>query len=211
MKEFIAGRRVAIITDPPYGVKWKTPSGFKNKRATPFYGEGAGILNDDAPPDVRFLLEAAKDVIIWGGNYFADQLPPKASWIIWDKRGGRRDLHGKFDQADCELAWCTDGRPARIHAQLWCGMIKEHCPTERRRVHPTQKPIALMEFCIRRCPKAAVIIDPFMGSGTTGVAALRQGRDFVGIELDEKYFSVAARRLKDEEARLASEPELELS
>ena len=211
VKKFVAGRRVAIITDPPYGVKWKTPSGFKGKRrATSFYGEGAGIKNDDGPPDVRFLLETAEDVIIWGGNYFADQLPPKPSWIVWDKRGGRREFHGKFDQAYCELAWCSDGRPARIHAQIWCGLVKEHCPTERVRVHPTQKPIALMEFCIRRFQTAEIILDPYMGSGTTGVAALRQGRAFIGIEIDKRFFCISAQRIKDEYKRLTEEPKLNL-
>jgi hypothetical protein len=141
------------------------------------------------------LLALGIPAILWGGNHFANQLPASQSWLTWDKRCA--DYSN--DQADCEMAWTNLGFPARMFRHIWNGMLRG--PESRTpRVHPTQKPVALMEWCLGFLPDAKTILDPFMGSGTTLVACQRMGRAGTGIELDPDYFDIACRRV-DEVAR----------
>ena len=192
------GRFDAVVTDPPYGISYKPRAMRPGKRRehAAIYGRKE-IHGDSIAPDVTGLLHLANEAIIWGGNYFADQLPPKASWLVWDKKGGNASFHGATTFADCELAWCSDGRPAMIHQQIWSGLVRQGIEASAPRCHPTQKPIALMEWCLKRLPKAKTILDPFMGSGTTLVACQRMGRHGTGIELDEGYFEIACKRVRD--------------
>ena len=138
----------------------------------------------------------ADSVIAWGGNHFADKLTASSAWLIWDKRAASGHSN---DFADCEIAWTNLGTVARIFRHHWDGMMKA---SERgiARVHPTQKPIALMEWCLGFVPDAVTILDPFAGSGTTAVACQRLGRECTAIELDPDYFDIACRRV-DEAAR----------
>lgn len=141
---------------------------------------------DSCRPDsetIRQFIGISAEQIIWGGNYFADILPPKMRWLIWDK--GQRN----FSLADCELAWTSQDKAARVFTFTRGSALKESVN------HPTQKPVALMEWCLGFLPEAQTILDPFMGSGTTGVAAARLGRAFTGIELDPEYFSIACDRM----------------
>jgi DNA modification methylase len=131
---------------------------------------------------------AGKWAIIFGGNYYS--LPPSSCWLVWDK------LNGNSDFADCELAWTNLPKAVRRIRFMWNGMFRQN--GEGRGDHPTQKPIDVMKWCIERLPDdSRVILDPFMGSGTTGVAAVKLGRKFTGIEIDPKYFDVACRRIAD--------------
>ena len=175
----------AVVTDPPYGIGADKAASKKNgKWRWTFYGE----TNWDAtrpPPDVfDLILKSAKEQIIWGGNYFTDLLPPTMQWLVWDK--GQRN----FSLADCEFAWSSQQRAARIFD------YPRSLALQDGKEHPTQKPIALMKWCIDMLPKAQTILDPFLGSGTTGVAAVQMGRKFIGIEREERYFEIACKRIE---------------
>jgi DNA modification methylase len=137
---------------------------------------------------MELVLQAGKNSVVWGGNYFPDMLPPipKAKWLIWDK--GQEG----FSLADCEMAWCSfEGAIRRINYARAKAM-------QDGKQHPTQKSITVMKWCISQLPKPSeTILDPFMGSGTTGVAAVQMGRKFIGIEREPKYFDIACKRIED--------------
>lgn len=125
--------------------------------------------------------------------HFADRLPVSAAWLVWDKRDGMTSNNN----SDVELAWASCGGSARLIRHLWNGMLKAS-EREDRRAHPTQKPVAVMRWCIEQLPSdCKTIFDPFMGSGTTGVAAVKMGRNFTGIEIDPTYFDVSCRRIAE--------------
>ena len=166
----------ACVTDPPYGIGF---DGGKVGRA-----EYEKLDWDSEAADVRFIIEREWPAIIWGGNYFA--LPASAKWLVWDKRNDQTTF------ADCELAWTNLDGAVRQFRWMWSGPYQQQ---REERWHPTQKPLALMKWCVAFIPKAEVIFDPFMGSGTTGVAAVQMGRDFIGIEREESYFEIACRRI----------------
>jgi hypothetical protein len=154
---------------------------------------------DESRPDpaVFDAIRAATDQqIIWGGNYFTDLLPPTMQWLVWDKC--QRD----FSLADCEFAWSSQPAAARIFSYS-----RPHALRDGRE-HPTQKPIELMKWCLGFLPAKATILDPFMGSGTTGVACVNLGRSFIGIEREPTYFDIACRRIEEayRQPRLFEEP-----
>jgi site-specific DNA-methyltransferase (adenine-specific)/modification methylase len=191
-------RPAAVITDPPYGIGYVPRDTSKEKRGGngTSYGR-VGLVEDDAAGDISFVLDFPFS-IVWGGNYFAHQLPPVASWLIWDKKGGNPKFHGTLTFADCEMAWCSDGKPARIYQHIWSGLVRQGEEANTPRVHPTQKPVALMRWCLSRCQDSSLeIFDPFMGSGSTGVAAMNLGRRFIGIEIEPRYFDIACRRIEE--------------
>ena len=136
-------------------------------------------------------------LIFWGGNHYASRLPDSRGWLVWDKRGDPK-FYGKTTFSDCELAWTKGaGNAARMYKQIWNGIVREGEPAKvnQGRQHPTQKPVRLMEWCIGFFPDS-VILDPFMGSGTTGVACANLGRKFIGIEIEPKYFDIACERIE---------------
>ena len=178
----------AVITDPPYGINENHKKvASRGKLAAPKdYGE---FDWDIAPPPTE-LINAIRNKATWsaffGGNYF--ELPPTSCWLVWDK------LNGDNDFADCELAWTNWPKAVRRLQWRWNGMIRQG---NEERYHPTQKPLGVMKWVIDLCPKADTILDPFMGSGTTGVAAIQMGRKFIGIERDPKYFDIACERINN--------------
>lgn len=179
----------ACLTDPPYGIgenHKKVAS--RGKLAAPKdYGE---FDWDSAPPSretISQLFVMSKWVIIFGGNYF--HLPPTSCWLVWDKQNGENDF------ADCELAWTNLPKAVRRIYWRWNGMIRRG---DDIREHPTQKPEGVMSWCLEQLPAdVTTILDPFMGSGTTGVAAVRAGKKFIGIEREPKYFEIALRRISE--------------
>lgn len=179
----------AVITDPPYGISWATPEGPGRKPQR-------RIAGDDGPFDCSRLLGIAPQLIAWGANHFAPTLPRSAGWLVWDKRV----TDWSNDQSDCELAWTNVLTTARIFRMNWGGggCIAGENGAGVGYLHPTQKPVALMRWCIGMT-KGETILDPFMGSGTTGVAALRHGRKFIGIEIDPNYFDIACQRIDAEQ------------
>ena len=185
----------ALITDPPYGIRADTG---QEKRAWKRHGNALtesrsyGVTNWDNSPPPAWLLEQARALarwhVIFGGNYFS--LPVARCWLVWDKDNGTNDY------ADCELAWTNFDKPVRRLSFRWHGMLTEPgCPKECRE-HPTQKPEPVMRWAIMQAPQdVRTILDPFMGSGTTLVAAKRLGRKAIGIEIEERYCEIAAKRL----------------
>jgi site-specific DNA-methyltransferase (adenine-specific) len=189
---------MAVLTDPPYGIRWNCEhSGFNTSRKRDGFSrwrrdaEFPPIIGDDETFDPTPWLIGS--IAMCGANYFAHRLPPSRCWITWDKRDGI----SSNDQADCELIWTNFDRPSRIYRQLWSGLLRagRENVINSEKLHPHQKPLGLMEFLITYGEMSGRILDPFMGSGTTLVAAKRLGRQAVGIDLDERYCEIAARRL----------------
>lgn len=179
------GKVDAVVTDPPYGLGDKLRIGGHAKWSLM---SADGVKWDDAVSDaLPDALALADDAIVWGGNYY--QLPPVRGWLIWDK------IVRKFSTGHVEMAWTTLDQPTRAFNYARGELASEG------KFHPTQKPLPLMRWCIGFLKDASTILDPFMGSGTTGVAAVQLGRQFIGIELDPGYFDIACRRISDALAR----------
>jgi site-specific DNA-methyltransferase (adenine-specific)/modification methylase len=175
----------AVVTDPPYGIKFQRGAGGKG-RWTHRHHE---VINGDTEPfDPRPLLHFP-DVILWGANHYAHQLPNSAGWLIWDKKLGLKD----DDFSDCEIAWHKHGTRSRIFRYLWNGLLA-HEPREKR-LHVMQKPIALFAWCLGFLTGQR-ILDPFMGSGTCGIACIQTGKSYIGIEIDPHSFTIACRRIE---------------
>jgi DNA modification methylase len=180
------GRFDACITDPPYGIGAdKAASKNEGKWGWVNYGETDWDAQRPSQAVFDAILASSRDQIIWGGNYFTDLLPPTMQWLVWDK--GQRD----FSLADCEFAWSSQQKAARIFDYARARALLDG------KEHPTQKPVQLMKWCLGFVPKAQTIVDPFLGSGTTGVAAVQKGLTFVGIERHEPYFDIACKRIED--------------
>ena len=178
-----------ILTDPPYGIG--EASGKNKSRGNMAVAKdyGNNTWDNKPPPFWLFLLmsEKSNNMITWGGNYFG--LPASSCWLVWDKNNGKTDF------ADCELAWTNFKKAVRIKKYTWQGMLQENMKHKEKRVHPTQKPVPIMEWCLTHAPTAQTVCDPFMGSGTTGVACARKGLTFTGIEREPKYFDIACKRI----------------
>lgn len=175
-----------ILTDPPYGIGVCNRSdGGVGSIASGSKMYGREQWDKEAPPAWLFGLmrEKARWLIIWGGNYY--DLPPSPCWFAWDK--GQRD----FTFADGELAWTNLEKAVRFLTVPRGELVAEG------KDHPTQKPLRLMEWCLDHVPKADTVCDPFLGSGTSGVAAVKMGRTFFGIEREPKYFDIACKRIED--------------
>lgn len=192
-----AGSVDAVVTDPPYGMDAKTNYKSRKRGALAECNDFPPIEGDAEPFDPLPWL-GFPVVGLFGANWYANKLPPSGAWIVWDKLDGlssEREI-GFNDNSDCELMWTNKGKAARIIRHRWMGCMKasEH---GQRRVHPTQKPVALMVDIVSYLTQpGATVLDPFMGSGTTGVACVQTGRNFIGIEIDEGYFNIARERIE---------------
>ena len=183
------GKVDAVITDPPYGIGAASQSfmGIKKRGNSKCAPRDYGDKEWDKKPADMGWFDVAIPAVIWGGNFLA--LPPTKRWLIWDKMNDGMAL------ADCEIAWTNTDGAIRLVRHEWSGFRRgaEHGAS---RHHPTQKPVAVMEWCLGFLPRAQTILDPFMGSGTTGVAAIQLGRKFIGIERDPAYFAIACKRIE---------------
>lgn len=182
-----------ILTDPPYGKKAdKGTNGFgaaKNRRY-------AGGWDKEAPPQAVFneMFRVAKNLIIFGGNYFGNLLPPSNCWIFWDKKG---DIAFQNPFADGELIYTTFKKPVKRIVFRQQGFITD---SKDKRYHPTQKPTELIQTLLEMFSEPGqVICDPFLGSGTTAVAAVNTGRHYIGYEIDPGYFQICCDRLDEVE------------
>jgi site-specific DNA-methyltransferase (adenine-specific) len=183
----------AVVTDPPYGIGAYSTGTM-----------GGGVLaaqstydktewDGKTVPDFLPLINNVPERIIFGGNYY--ELPPTPCWLIWDKENGANNF------ADVEMAWSNIKGATRLIRFMWNGMLRAR--QEPRGDHPTQKPVTVMEWCIKQCKLSPqTILDPFMGSGTTGVACANLGRKFIGIEIEPKYFDIACERIEAAYAQL---------
>lgn len=193
-----------LLTDPPYGIGMSHGAiggtsgkggfgGRKFCRTYPARDWGQSDWDDTpaAPELIEMCRQAAPRQVIWGGNYF--HLPPSMRWLVWDKKNDGTGF------ADCELAWTNQRAAVRIFRWRWNGMLQEYSGRlKEKRLHPTMKPLALMKWCIGLFSGCRSVIDPFMGSGTTLVAAKELGLSAIGIEREEKYCEFAAKRLAQE-------------
>jgi len=178
-----------VIADPPYGIGESNKRALSrgNCKAAPInYGDFDWDNTPASPEEIAATIAAGKHCIIWGGNYF--HLPPVTGWLVWDKINS-----GDF--ADCELAWTNLRIAVRQFRHMWNGMLRD---SERKepRVHPTQKPVALMKWCITKCKeKPTVVVDPYMGSAPVGIACMDMGIHYIGIEKDKRNFDIACERI----------------
>ena len=193
------GRFDAVITDPPYGIgeaagraKTRTgPTAIGGGKYVKDYGHSEWDNEPISDELIAQVIAAGRHAIVFGGNYY--DLPKTSCWLVWDK------LNGDNDFADCELAWTNLPKAIRRIQYLWHGMMRAN--GEKRGDHPTQKPLGVMAWCIEQAPNPQTILDPFMGSGTTGVACVQLGRKFTGIERERKYFDVACERISRAQAQ----------
>ena len=178
----------AVITDPPYGIN---AARTRNSAKDGWVDYGCDGWDKERPRREIFdLMRNCSDLqVIWGGNYFTDYLPPSQQWFSWDKG------QDGFSLADFELAWSSQDKACRRINYPRALALKDG------KQHPTQKPLAVMRWCIEQVGKPKIILDPFMGSGTTGVAAIQMGRKFIGIEREPKYFDIACKRIEQAAAQ----------
>jgi DNA modification methylase len=167
-----------LLTDPPYGIS-RVMKGGKGTGHWTLLSEGNPW--DETAPDISFLMNSASTMIIWGGNYF--NLPPSRCWLVWNKSNAVPTM------GQCELAWTNIDRPIQSFTTS-VGRVNYG--------HPTEKPIDLILWTIQESRTSGDIIDPYMGSGTTLRAAKDLGRKAIGIEIEEKYCEIAAKRLSQE-------------
>lgn len=198
-----------LLCDPPYGSGlsvdyaerfspqpgsnrwWKSSDRKLSVRHKP-------IVGDDEPFDPAHLLSfPARVHVLWGANWYSSRLPDSGAWWVWDKRNGKRDVSdADWPMSEGELAWTDKGKGVRIFRHTWFGLIRDS--EIGRHYHPTQKPVELMRWCIVSANAKGLIVDPYMGSGPVLEAAKLMGLSAVGIEIEEKYCEIAAKRLSQE-------------
>jgi site-specific DNA-methyltransferase (adenine-specific)/modification methylase len=182
----LSREQAALITDPPYGIDF-------TQRTT-----GAKITGDDKPFDVLHLLSLGLPTVIWGENYM-EQLTGRGR-LIWLKRAVEQAAPKSY--SDAEIAWTNMINQVKVYRQISDGCIRGGDEFGIVRVHPSQKPIALMKWCIGFAKEAKMIIDPYMGSGSTGVAAVALGLKFTGIEIERSHFETSCKRIEQAQAQL---------
>lgn len=189
----------ALVSDPPYGIAYQHSGGGRaapGAKLPPVRNSNRPIAGDAAPFDPAHLL-GFPSVLIFGADHYRDRLPQGGTFVAWDKSCGM----GPADSfADAEFAWTNARVKRNVLRYLWKGVACEKAGEENgKRYHPTQKPVGLMQRCIELLPYAEVICDPYMGGGSTGLAALRMGRRFIGVEIDRGHFDVACERIENEQ------------
>jgi len=188
-----------VLTDPPYGIK---ESNEKNRtRARLAKTTDFGHYDWDKQKVKKEYFEeirrVSKNQVIFGGNYYASILGDSSCWLVWDKDNGKNDF------ADCELAWTSFKTAVRKFKWRWKGMLQEDMKNKEKRVHPTQKPLPLFKWILEKYSQPNdVILDPFLGSGTTAVACLELNRHFIGIELSSEYCEIAKKRIREIQPQL---------
>jgi len=183
----------AVITDPPYGINYTAGNWGNNISRGAFRKHiNTPIVGDDKPFDPSPFLDYPL-VIFFGANNFSSKLPDSRGWIYWDKNNGVNQNR----LGDGELIWTNQNRAIRMVSYMWKGILRQGEVGEGS-LHPTQKPVFIMSYLINTFTKVGdTIFDPFMGSGTTGVAAIQLGRNFIGCEIDPDYFAIAEKRIKE--------------
>lgn len=186
-----------ILTDPPYGIgghsernESRAKGAGRLSSSIAYFTDYGEVKWDNRTPskaEISLIIAAGKEAIIWGGNYF--HVPPARGWLVWDKQNS-----GDF--ADGEIAWTNLKTAVRIFRFTWNGMIRAGEDSRKQRVHPTQKPVELMRWCLGFAPNAESVCDPYMGSGPVLRAAKDLNRKSIGIEIEERYCETAAKRLE---------------
>ncbi len=180
-----------VLTDPPYGIGENNDKNLSRGGVCEPTDYGDYNWDKERIGKKYFdeIFRVSKNQIIFGGNYYIDYLNPTNCMIVWDKNNGNNDF------SDCELAWTSFDSAVRKYKYTWNGMIRKN---NEKRYHPTQKPLGLFKKIIRDYTKEKdLICDPFLGSGTTAVGAIKTNRKYIGFEIDEKYYNTAKKRLKN--------------
>lgn len=170
-----------VLTDPPYGVSMLRGDSKIKER----------IYGDNSIPNVSWM--AKHEAIIWGGNQFCDQLPLSTGWFVWYKYAHEISRHSQ-----AELAWTNTCKTIRHYAQQYTGFMR----SKDGHFHPTQKPIKLFMWCLLRSKTNGIVLDPYLGSGTTAIACEKLSRKWIGIEISEKYCEITAKRIERERQQL---------
>lgn len=180
------GKVDAVVTDPPYGLgdKWQGGGGGHTKSRWKFHPDEARAWDTHAPQWIAEILPSFNEVIVWGGHLFP--FPPSRGWFVWDKK-----QRGTWTTGHTELAWSNLDQPIRAFS---LSQVEAHA--DMNKAHPTQKPIEIISWTLSYI-EGGTVLDPFMGSGTTGVACVRAGKRFIGIEIDPTYFEIACRRISE--------------
>jgi len=202
MQELEDGSVDAVVTDPPYGIKYKSGKIANNSISSTGKRFSERVINDDIPFNPDPFLDFRK-IAFTGAQHFYERLPKGGSLHCWDKRGNYKPL----DQADADFVWISNDKKSRVIHLVWRGICRQ-IETNQKYLHPTQKPIALMRWImddLLELPDGATILDPFMGSGTTGVACVQTGRNFIGIEIEPKYFEIAEARIAEAQLQIRME------
>jgi site-specific DNA-methyltransferase (adenine-specific) len=191
------------IVDPPYGI-----GASDYKRGGTQYGNSKAKCKvyaskdwDKSAPSAEYfdeLFRVSKNQIIWGANHFISKIPYDSScWVVWDK------VNGDNGYADCELAWTSFKSAVRQCTYQWHGMLQQNMKNKEKRIHPTQKPVALYEWLLTHYAKPGdKILDTHLGSGSSRIAAYNLGFDFVGYEIDKDYFVAQEERFKKHTAQI---------
>jgi site-specific DNA-methyltransferase (adenine-specific)/modification methylase len=181
-----------ILADPPYGMDYQHGA---RKGGVRFGVDEQRIVGDEEPFDPAHLLGMADRLILWGANHYATRLPAARGWLVWDKRDGT----APNDQSDAEMAWTSFLSVTRVFSARWSGAHRTGREQAEGRFHVNQKPVALMAWCIEQVdPAPRLVIDPYVGSGSTLVAAKERGIRSIGIEIEEAHCVTAARRCSQE-------------
>lgn len=190
----------ALLADPPYGINLNTDYSWTGRgRKVDGYGKGTGkkyprVKGDSKPFEPAMWLNYPV-VVLWGAQNYASKLPDGNGWLVWNKRGDGKPSALWF--GDCEVAWTNIKGPIRMFSHMWHGVARW---AKEDIIHPTQKPVALMAWVMEtaKVPVGATVLDPYMGSGSTGIACIRTGRNFIGIEKDPQHYAAACDRIAHE-------------
>lgn len=205
LKEFKDKEVDLLIIDPPYGINIGKMSYTNELKGG--VAKRTDYRNHDKKwdeetlkeEDVKELFRVSKNQVIFGANHFANLLPNTKGWVIWDKRTADKYSN---DFADCELIWTSFQKPAKIIRWLWSGMLQGDMKNKEKRVHPTQKPLFVMQRLVEMFSKEGdLILDCFCGSGSTLLASKRLNRNFIGCDIQGEYVKISEERLKEEDAQ----------
>ena len=185
-----------VLTDPPYGINHPTNYAARGRGQMAKCKDYPPVFGDDQPFDPSYWLSLGTPLLLWGANHYASRLPDSGGWLVWDKQ-----RPPTLDQATCEMAWTNFVKGVRIFHYLWNGAIRKG---DEVLVHPTQKPVALIEWCLTlKWTPLGLILDPYMGAGSTLVAAKKLGRRCIGVEIEERYAEIAADRCRQVAAKVS--------
>ena len=187
----------AVIMDPPYGIGYQHSGGGIGKHSR--RNDNQSLPGDAHGVSIKPWVLGFSNVLTWGANHYADQVFSRSCgrWLAWDKLSG---LQPWDSFSDVEFAWHSRPGKSTLISHLWKGIASaKECEEGGRRFHPTQKPVRVMQWCIRECRlvPGATILDPYMGSGTTGIAAFGLDMRFVGVEIERRWFDAAVARIRD--------------
>ena len=187
------------VVDPPYGIKQGGDT--NHTRSVIATSKNYHAFNDKMPPDEKYFSElrrVSKNQIVFGANHFIDKIPiPSPCWLVWDKENGKNDF------ADCELAWTSFDRAVRKFSFRWQGMLQGDMKHKEKRIHPTQKPVALYKWILQNYAKSGdTILDTHVGSASSLIACEDLGLKYVGFELDEVFYKESKERLEQHMAQL---------